>query len=208
MTGTTRVLAITGASGSGKSTLARHLVDDCNLTTGGEPACLVGLDAYYRDLSHLSMAERERVDFDRPEAIEFPLFQQHLATLRSGASVVAPRYDFTTHTRLKSGSDELGPAGLVVADGLLLGAWDELPEVVDFTVFVETPLDLCLQRRLERDCGERGRTEESVRAFWFSRALPGFERWGAVARRRADLVVSGTLPAPAAVEAIRRTFAL
>ena len=204
----TRILAITGASGSGKSTLAEALVSACNGGAGAANACLLSLDAYYRDLSHLSMAARERVDFDHPDAIEFPLFAQHLEALKAGQSVSVPRYDFSSHTRILEQSDQVGPARTVVADGVLLGAWSDLQEAVDGIIFVDTPLEQCLQRRLARDCGERGRTESSVRDFWHTRALPAFQSWGDRVKAEAHLVVSGVEPIESSVATVRGAFAL
>lgn len=188
------IVAVTGASGSGKSTLAQSLVQFARAKPDGPRTCLLSLDAYYRDLSHLSIPEREAVNFDRLEAIELPLFSDHLARLRSGEWVAVPRYDFTQHTRVAGQTAQLGPAELVVVDGLLLGAWSGLASAVDYTVFVETSAAVCLQRRLHRDCGERGRTEASVLDFWNSRVLPEFQRWEQGARARADRVVSGEIP--------------
>lgn len=185
------IVAITGASGSGKSTLAQSLVKLSQETVGGSETCLLSLDAYYRDLSHLSLEAREKVNFDRLEAIEMPLFKAHLAQLRLGQEIQVPRYDFSEHTRIFGQTDRLGPAQLIVVDGLLLGAWADLAEAVDYTVFVETPTAVCLQRRMQRDCGERGRSEASVLEFWNTRALPEFQRWEQGAKARADIVVSG-----------------
>jgi uridine kinase len=188
------IVAITGASGSGKSTLAQSLVKSRLGVASGPAACLLSLDAYYRDLSHLSLGQREGVNFDRIEAIDLPLFCEHLSKLKSGGQIEVPRYDFSKHTRIADHTDVLGPAQVVVVDGLLLGAWAELTSNVDYTIFVDTPTNVCLQRRLQRDCGERGRSEASVHEFWNSRVLPEFQRWGEGAQRRADLVVSGEVP--------------
>ena len=78
-----RVIAIAGASGSGKSTLAEGLVR----AIGPETALVLPLDAYYPDLSHLQPADREKVDFDHPNALDLVLFQEHLLALKSGFSV-------------------------------------------------------------------------------------------------------------------------
>lgn len=185
------IVAITGASGSGKSTLAQSLVAFSRGVTGGPTACLLSLDAYYRDLSHLSLKDREAVNFDRIDAIELPFFCEHLDQLRLGGQIEVPRYDFSKHTRISDHTDVLGPAQLIVVDGLLLGAWADLPSAVDHTVFVDTPTQECLRRRLQRDCGERGRSEASVHDFWNTRVLPEFQRWGEEAKQRADQVVSG-----------------
>ena len=185
------IVAITGASGSGKSTLAQSLVAFSRGLPGGPTACLLSLDAYYRDLSHLSLQKREAVNFDRIDAIELSFFCEHLLQLRSGGQIEVPRYDFSKHTRIADHTDVLGPAQLVVVDGLLLGAWADLSSNVDHTVFVDTPTSVCFQRRLQRDCGERGRSEASVHEFWNTRVLPEFQHWGEGAKQRADQVVSG-----------------
>ena len=202
------MVAITGASGSGKSTLAQSLVQFAQTKTDGPRTCLLSLDAYYRDLSHLSIPEREAVNFDRLEAIELPLFSDHLARLRLGERVAVPRYDFSQHTRVAGQTAQMGPAELVVVDGLLLGAWTGLAAAVDYTVFVETPVAVCLQRRLQRDCGERGRTEASVLEFWNSRVLPEFQRWEQGARARANQVVSGEVSVDETTVAVWKALAL
>ena len=102
----------------------------------------------------------------------------------------------------------MGPSELVVVDGLLLGAWTGLAAAVDYTVFVETPVAVCLQRRLQRDCGERGRTEASVLEFWNSRVLPEFQRWEQGARARANRVVSGEISVDETTVAVWKALAL
>lgn len=186
------MVAITGASGSGKSTIARALVDRSNANEALANACLISQDAYYRDLAHMSPLQREAVDFDRPEAVEFELLAMHIDKLRRGQAVQTPCYDFTRHIRRPDQTETLQPAPLVVLDGLLLGAWSEVDAISDVLVFVETPLEVCLQRRIARDGHDRGRSEDSVRDFWETRALPAFLDWSADTRSRADLVVQGT----------------
>ena len=196
------VVAITGASGSGKSTIARALVDRCNANDALANACLISQDAYYRDLAHLSPSQREAVDFDRPDAVEFELLATHIDELRRGRAVQTPCYDFTRHIRRSEQTETVQPAPLVVLDGLLLGAWRDLGSISDVLVFVETPLAVCLQRRIARDCYDRGRSETSVRDFWETRALPAFLDWSADTRARADLVVQGTDATDGVVEKI------
>ena len=186
----TTLVAVTGASGSGKSTLAGELVARRNARTNKQVATLLSLDAYYRDLAHLSFEARDRMNFDHPDAIEFELFEQHLQALRAGEGITAPIYDFSRHTRAEGGT-LIEPVDLVVIEGLLLGAWPELTKHVDHLVFVEADLEVCLQRRIERDARERGRSEQSVRDFWNSRVLPMFLEWEPPVRNAAHVVISG-----------------
>jgi len=194
------IVAFSGASGSGKSTLAEALVTSRNaLSTGA--AQLLPLDAYYRDLSALSFAERDRTNFDHPDSIEFERFYADLEILKSGSGVFRPVYDFSEHSR--SGDQvwvESSP--LLVIEGVLLPAWPELRQVVDLWVFVDTPLDLCLKRRIERDGITRGRTETSVRQFWTERVEPMYHAWGSQGRQMADLIVRGDADLSLALEQV------
>ena len=198
-----RIIGLTGASGSGKSTIAAAFRRLCQEDDHSPEVTLLPVDAYYRDLSHLTLAEREQVDFDHPSAIEFELLAEHLAALRQGLSVPCPCYDFSTHTRVTA-TDIIAPTPIVLVEGLLLGAWEQVSVQVDSLVFVDTPLELCLARRLKRDSTERGRTVASITEFWESRAVPGFRSWSARAQEAADVVISGELPSVAAAEILRR----
>ncbi len=188
-----QVIAITGASGSGKSTLATALLEYLSTSQTLPTPAVLSVDAYYRDLSDLTFEQRDAVNFDHPDAIEFELFDTHLSQLRMGQDVAAPIYDFSRHTRA-DGTEPVAAAELVLLEGVLLGAWSQLRARVDLLIFVDAPLELCLQRRIERDVAERGRSEASVREFWNDRALPAFLTWGAHVLDSADLVVSGEQP--------------
>src|SRR5258708_5699569 len=89
-----KLVAITGGSGAGKSWLASQLH---NLL--GEKAGRLSLDSFYRDWSHLPPSRRDRVNFDDPEAIEWPLVERTLQHYAAGRPAGVPRYDFRTHCR-------------------------------------------------------------------------------------------------------------
>lgn len=182
------VVALAGGSGSGKSSLAKALVN----ALGVEQISLLPIDAYYRDLSHLSLAAREAVNFDHPDAIEMPLFGAHLAALRSGEQVDRPTYDFSTHCRATE-TIPVVPKSLVVAEGILLLADSTLWPLYDHVVFIEAEAELRRQRRVQRDQRDRGRDEASIARFW-KRAEETFLGVGAEARRHAHLVLRGEDP--------------
>lgn len=188
-----RTIAITGASGSGKSTLAEGLVARCQQVGALPSASLLSVDAYYRDLAHLSFEERDALNFDHPDAIEFELFAEHLQALKRAESIQMPIYDFSRHTRAPGGV-AVASADWVIAEGVLLGAWPKLRAQVDVLVFVEAPLHVCLQRRIARDGRERGRSAESVKAFWRERVLPAYIEWADTVQTQSDIVLSGEEP--------------
>jgi len=162
-----RIIGITGASGSGKSSIARALQHALALDGQSPQLSILPVDAYYRDLSFLTLNEREAVDFDDPSAIEFELLAEHLKALKRGKAIGCPRYDFATHSR-EIETEIIVPSPLLLVEGLLLGAWDEVLDHVDALIFVETPLDVCLDRRLRRDCEERGEHKRPSLSFGIS----------------------------------------
>ena len=180
-----RIVAIVGASGSGKSTVVDRLNADPEVSLS-----VIYVDHYYRDLSHLSFEERDTVNFDHPDAIEFEALREDLQALKRGESVDAPIYDFTVHNRA-SETQPIDANNIIILEGLLALADAETAALVDQVVFIDTPLEVCLQRRIERDAAERGRSEASVRDFWVTRAAPMFDAFIAPWRAQADLVLSG-----------------
>lgn len=187
-----RVIAIVGSSGSGKTTIVNALVDCLGVDESGVPACtVIAVDDYYRDLSHLSFEAREAINFDHPDAIDTGLLADHLDQIRSGEAIESPCYDFTQHTRLQH-TQLISPAPIVFVEGVLAVAEQTICDRLDHVVFVDTPEDLCLERRIARDKTTRARSRESVIDFWTTRARPMFETFVAPAMRDADLLLSGT----------------
>jgi len=179
------VCAIAGGSGSGKTTLAGEL-----LGLLGDDADHLMIDWYYRDLSHITMAERMAVNYDHPDSLEVELFAAHLDQLRQGQAVDAPVYDFATHTR----SEAVTPVAarpFIISDGILLLAVPELRPCIDIGVFVETPTDLRLERRLARDVAERGRAPDDIRRQWNEFVLPMHDEFVEPSRSNADVLVTG-----------------
>ena len=180
----TCVVAVIGASGSGKTRLVKTLVSSSARFT------VLRVDDYYRELDHLDFASRDRVNFDHPDAIEFERLAVDLTALRAGKAIAAPIYDFSRHTRA-SATRTVNSADIIVLEGVLAMADLATRALVDYLVFVNSSLDVCLARRIARDATERGRSEASVIDFWESRAVPMFEQFVAPWREEADLVVSG-----------------
>ncbi|MCH8550452.1 MAG: uridine kinase [Natronospirillum sp.] len=192
------VIGIAGASGSGKSTLAAGLQTRLEEHLSA-PVLLLGEDAYYRDQSALSLAERATQNYDDPAALDHDLLLQHLQQLRSGRSVQQPDYDYTRHTR----SDEtvlLEPAPCLLVEGLFLLARPALRHELTVSLFVDTAPDLCLLRRLRRDMASRGRTAESVLQQYEQTVRPGYIRHVAPSRAQADTVVDGSRETTAMID--------
>jgi uridine kinase len=182
------LVGIAGGSGSGKTTLAQAVAQ----AFGDATAVVIPHDAYYRDLAHLSFEERARHNFDEPAALDNERLIEDLGCLRRGDSIELPQYDFTNHVRSR-GSFNIAPRPLVIVEGILVLAVDELRALFDLCVFVDASTETRLHRRIVRDQVERGRSPESVVAQYERTTLPMHERFIAPSRQYAQLLVSGEI---------------
>jgi uridine kinase len=188
------LLGVAGGSGSGKTTVAERLAA---LIGGGTDLALLRLDAYYRDRNHLPFDEREAINYDHPDAFDWPLLLDHVQALQDGLAVDVPVYDFATYVR-RPERDRLEPARIVVVEGILVLYEPELRERFDLRVFVDTDADVRFIRRLERDVAERERSTESVIEQYLATVRPSHLQFIEPSKRYADVIIPhGGMNAPA-----------
>lgn len=187
-TGRSFLLGIAGKSGCGKTALAQRLFEEL----ADLWPIVLALDRYYLDLSHLSFEERCRWNFDLPQALDWPLIGEQLVALKQGRGIYVPVYDFSTHTR--SGLvEKVTPGSLIVLEGLF--ALDgRIRHHLDGSVFIDLADRTALERRLNRDVRERGRTSESVMKQYREQVQPAYEKYVAPNKALADLVLQGDDP--------------
>ncbi len=178
------VIAVAGGTGSGKTTVAREIL----ARVGTEHIAYIPHDAYYRDLSHLPYHLRMQVNFDHPDSLETELLVEHLRKLKAGEPVEIPVYDFTTHTRT-SRTQRIGPAPVILVEGILVFAEPALRELFDVKLYVDTDADLRFIRRLQRDVQERGRTLESVIQQYLTTVRPMHLEFVEPSKRYADVII-------------------
>ena len=158
---------------------------------GPQGVSVLAFDAYYRDLSHLPFSERRSRNFDHPEALDSDLFLQHLDALRQGIDVDVPVYDFSTHT-LSGRFERVAATRLLLVEGILLLAFEEVEARLDCSIFLDVPEELRLQRRIQRDVAERGRPEDHVRRQFAATVAPMHDAHVQPSRHRADRIVHST----------------
>ena len=180
-----QIIGIAGASGSGKTTLAAELARELD-------GIYFPIDNYYRDLSHMPFAERIRQNFDDPALIESSLLAAHVAALARGESIERPLYDFSTHTRIPDRTELLRPGAFVLVEGLFALYYPELIPLYQMGVYIDTPDEVCFERRMKRDTVERGRTPESVRLQYETTVRPSSIAYVRPSAANAGLIIDGT----------------
>jgi uridine kinase len=178
------VIGIAGGSGSGKTTVRLRIVE--NFAPGS--MIVLDHDAYYRDLGHLSLAERAKENFDHPDALETDLLVTHLDQLINWQSIEKPVYDYTTHTRT-SRSEHVEPRQVVIVDGILVLTEPQLRSRMDIKLYVDTPDDIRLIRRINRDLHERGRSIESILHQYELTVRPMHLEFVEPSKRFADVII-------------------
>lgn len=151
------IIGICGGTGSGKTTIARAIVN----TVGEDKVVLIEQDSYYRNLADMPLDERHQANFDHPDSIDSEMLVNHIIRLKQGLSVEMPVYDMVTHTR-SDHIDTINPRPVVIIEGILIFSEPRVLDLIDIRIFVDTPDDVRLMRRMRRDINERGRTFEGT----------------------------------------------
>lgn len=180
----TILVGIAGASASGKSLLAETLVEELQ----SEHLCVISEDSYYKDQTHLSMDERIRTNYDHPESMDHDLMLEQMIKLKNGEEIDVPLYDYTQHNRLQD-SRKVHPARVVIYEGILLFTNPAIRETFDLRFFMDTPLDICLIRRMKRDILSRGRDVDSVIKQYLETVRPMYMQFIEPSRQHADLII-------------------
>jgi len=184
MASTKILIGIGGGSGSGKTSLARRLQE----AAGEDRLAVVEVDCYYRDYSTLSLKEREHLNFDHPDAIDWDQVLEHLVMLRAGHAIELPVYDFSTHGRADA-VVTLAPTPVVVVEGIHALSHAGLREMLDIKMFVDTDEDVRFIRRLRRDMLSRDRSIDGVVEQYLETVRPMYIDFVAPSRRHADIIL-------------------
>jgi uridine kinase len=178
------IIGICGGTGSGKTTIARKIVE----AVGAHNVVLVEQDSYYRDLADMPLDERHQANFDHPDSLDSNLMVNHILRLKQGLPAEMPLYDFKTHTRTRN-IEIIEPRPVVIVEGILIFSEPRVLDLLDVRVFVDTPDDIRLIRRLKRDHAERGRTYEHTMDQYARTIRPMHWEFVEPSKRHADVII-------------------
>ncbi|KXO16854.1 uridine kinase [Peptoniphilus sp. GNH] len=177
------VIGIAGGTGSGKSTITNKLVELLD-----DRVLVIEQDAYYKDQSSLPFEERIKTNYDHPFAFDNDLLVEHIKALKAGKTIEKPMYDFEVHNRKKE-KLKIEPAEVIIVEGILILYEEEVRELLDIKIFVDTDSDVRIIRRILRDIKERGRTLDSVIMQYLNTVRPSHLQFIDPSKRYADIIV-------------------
>ena len=184
-----KILFVTGGSASGKTTISQNIKKAL-----GDRATLISQDMFYIP------TKSDKANYDIPQAFDWDLQKQILNELKKNREVSIPIYSFEEHDRV--GSIKVRPSEIIIFEGLFT-FWDyELTKLADFQIFVDTPSDTRLARRLKRDIEERGRETIEVITRWQKDVQPSFVKYIKTMKKHADIIVPWTKVKSKAVSAL------
>jgi uridine kinase len=178
------IIGIAGGTGSGKTTVVKEITKQLN----NEAITIISQDAYYRDNEHLPLEERQKMNFDHPDSVEFELLIDHIKKLRMGEKIEQPIYSYLTCTR----ADEtitIAPSHIIIVEGILCLTNPELRDLMDIKVFVDCEADLRLSRVIQRDIIERGRGVQQTLNRYEKTVRPMHLQFIEPSKRYADIII-------------------
>lgn len=177
------VIGIAGGTGSGKTTLTQRLIErfGCDVS-------VLYHDNYYKAHNDMPYEERSLLNYDHPDAFDTTRMIQDLKDLKAGEVIQCPVYDYTLHNRSKE-TVEVTPTKVVIVEGILIFQNEELRNLMDIKIFVDTDADVRILRRITRDVKKRGRSLDSVVSQYLTTVKPMHEQFVEPAKRFADIIV-------------------
>ncbi len=178
------IIGVAGGSGSGKSTLVKKLQE----AFGAEDVSTLCHDYYYKEHSDMSYEQRTQLNYDHPQAFDTDMMVAHIRSLKNNETIERPVYSFVEHNRTAE-RVTVKPSKVIIIDGILIFENQELRDLMDIKVFVDTDADVRLARRILRDVCNRGRSMESVIEQYLSTVKPMHEEFVEPSKRYADVII-------------------
>jgi len=178
------IIGIAGGTGSGKTTVVNKILE----RIPSSRVALMPQDSYYHDSGHLPLEERQKINFDHPDSLEWELLVDHIRQLKDGNAVEQPRYSYLTCTRSED-TVTVEPRDVVIVEGILIYTHMPLVGLIDLKVFVDADADDRLGRVIHRDMKERGRTVQQVLDRYEKTVKPMHLQFIEPSKRVADVIV-------------------
>ena len=177
-------IGIGGGTASGKSAIAKYLLN----YFGKDNCAIIKVDSYYHDLKHMPMEEREKQNFDNPNAIDFNSLIKDVNLLAKNKMIHVPVYDYKTHTRTNS-FDKIESQEIIIIEGLFSLFNDIIKSYLNVKIFVDTLESTRLERRIKRDLQKRERTHDSILKQFNTMVIPMHNKYVEPTKLYADFII-------------------
>ena len=177
-------ISIVGASCSGKTALASNIAKRFS----DQEVLVISEDNYYKRQDQLTAEQRVSINYDHPSAFDHELLLEHVSQLSKGQAIECPTYDYAVHNRSET-TIEVKPTPVIVCEGIMLYHSQQMRDLFSLKLFVDTPLDICLARRISRDVSERSRSVESVLTQYQETVRPMFLEFIDPSKYYADIIL-------------------
>lgn len=192
------IIGIAGGTGCGKTTVVNQIINELP----NEEVGVISQDSYYNDLSHLTLEERRKTNFDHPNSIDFALLESHLRALKAGASIEQPVYSFLECNRTKK-TVPTHPRKVMIVEGILIMANPQIRKMFDIKIFVHADTDERLIRRLKRDVNERGWNLDETLEKYQTVIKPMHDQFIEPTKEYADIIIPNNKYNTVAVDIVR-----
>jgi uridine kinase len=177
------IIIIAGPAASGKTSLISWLTQRYP-----DIISVIPMDNYYYSLDHMPEKERHFVNYDHPDSIEWSLLEKHLIQLANGKSILCPNYSYVKQTRVLP-LIPVEPRPVILLDGLLSLSMPNIRKHADSAIYIDTPIDICLARKIKRDIEKRGRTLAQSTRQYLTMTRPMYYEYVLPSRQFADFIL-------------------
>lgn len=188
------LIGVTGESASGKSTICSEIQNV--IGQFDMPVTVLSTDNYFNDISDLinkygsfDNVRDSGYDVDAPTSFQLDILRDDLEALSEGVDIKAPMY-------LPNGTGisvpeaiEVKSQKVIVVEGIAT-MYDEVKDIFDIKIYVETDNELRLSRFMSRAVEERNQDRENALKHWNYISQAG-EKYVKPFRKEADLVLNG-----------------
>lgn len=188
------LIGITGESASGKSTICheiKNVIEQFSM-----PVSVLSTDNYFNDISVLinqygsfDKLRDNGYDIDAPSSFQLDTLRADLEDLADGIDIMAPMYLPNGTGVSVPKSLEIKARKIIVVEGIAT-MYENVQDVFDIKIYVETENELRKNRFMTRAVEERNQSVENALKHWNYIAQAG-EKYVKPFRSEADLVLNG-----------------
>ncbi len=179
------IIGIAGGSGSGKTRLVKNILNELK----NYNVSSIEVDSYYKDLSHLKFEDRAKNNFDHPSSFDFDLLYNDLNKILNGQRTKTPLYNYKEHIREKKDFKIIENSNVIILEGILSLYDHKIRQLMSMKIFVDTPSDIRILRRIKRDVNKRKRTIECVIEQYTKTVRPMFKKYVEPTKDFSDVII-------------------